>query len=226
MNFPNEVSLAEAGANLDLTLFADEEGPGIARAVGSYRFPVDADAQYRGWYRITSGADAGRALWAPKWSKYQGPRPSGPHGGSDLFGESGTNVLALTGGTIEWRPVHPDWGNHIYLYHRIAGVRHIAVHAHLDPSGAFPAPKSVAGGDVIGKVGCTGNAGNNGACWRDATCNGKTSIEDHLHLELLVLDEAGTVTGKKDAVATYGWSVAYENDASQTICGSTAQQLP
>jgi murein DD-endopeptidase MepM/ murein hydrolase activator NlpD len=221
-----EVGIAEAGRNIDSTLFDRLVEPDSAALAVAYIYPINNTAEYRGWYRVTSGPDAGKALWAPKWSKYQGPRPSGPHGGSDLFGVSGTAVLAVTAGQIEWRPFHPTWGNHIYLYHAIGGERHIAVYAHLDPSGAFGSPKPVAAGAELGKVGCTGNAGNNGACWRDAKCNGKLSIEDHLHLELLVLNAQGAVVGKKDAVATYGWTVAFAGDTGETICGSQSQQSP
>lgn len=227
MTDPEEryVPLEEASKHIDLDLFPRDDATTAVEADRSYSFPVTTGAEYRGWYRITAGPDKGKALWVPKWSRYLGPRPSGKHGGSDLFGVDGTDLVALAAGTIEWRKAKPDWGNHIYLYHQIEGVRHIAVYAHLDASGAFKDPKAVKKGEVIGKVGCTGNAGNGGACWRDATCHGATAIEDHLHLELLELDGAGQLQGKKDPVATYGWTVKYADDDSQKVCGKKEQLL-
>lgn len=222
----DSVTLAEAGRALNLSLLDAATNPTLLQTSTGYTYPLPVTPEYRGWYRITSGANAGKALWAPKKSKFLGPRTTGPHKGADLFALNGTEVRAVTRGTIEWRPFSATWGNHIYLYHTIDGVTHIIVFAHLEASGAFSGTKDVEAGVRIGTVGCTGNAGNSGTCWRDAKCNGKFAVEDHLHLELLVLGPGGDVVDRKDPVATFGWTVAYADDQSETICGTQHQLVP
>jgi murein DD-endopeptidase MepM/ murein hydrolase activator NlpD len=182
------------------------------------QYPLEGAQEYRGWYPIDQGPNKGRGRWCPSQSKFNGR--GGRHTGSDLFAPNMSNILAIRDGNIEYNVVNDaDWGNIIYLYFKDKGVTYVAVYAHLDPSSAFPGVKSVKKGDIIGKTGCTGNAGG-GTCDRTHACNGKTVLQDHLHLEVM---DARTKT-KQDAVAFFGFSPAYDDDTDQT-CGSTAQTL-
>ena len=192
-------------------------------SASGYAYPLKGDAEYRGWYRVSSGPDNGKRYWAPAWSKFNGARPSGPHKGSDLFSYQRETLIAISRGAMEFRSPKPNWGNHIYLYFKLNNVNHIAVYAHLDSSSAFSGVKQVGKGDEIGMAGCSGNAGDNGKCWRSNYCNGSLAIEDHLHLELLRLNPDGSVDAKLDPVATFGWNVKYANDTSSGICKTKYQ---
>ena len=203
-------------------------GPGEPAQVGPLAdvYPLLGAAEYRGWYHITGSR---RSRWCPRQSRFGGPRPGGSHGGTDLYSHGRETLLAITSGTIEYRPPQPTgWGNHIYLYfkRRLPGDSAprnlIAVYAHVDPSSAFSGVKSVAPGDIIGRAGCSGNAGNAGACWRSYECSGRIAAEDHLHLELF---PAGDPDGKIDPVRFFGWTVKFDTDDRCSECAAADQLI-
>ncbi|PLX45216.1 MAG: hypothetical protein C0605_01285, partial [Hyphomicrobiales bacterium] len=134
-------------------------------------------------------------------------------------------LIAIADGTIEFRPYSSTWGHHIYLYFKIGGVTHIAVYAHIDKSSSFSGLRTVKKGDIIGTAGCSGNAGNNDACWRDSLCHGKVAVQDHLHLEILKIDIGGTIDARLDPVSVCGWTVTYHDDSSQDVCGKETQLI-
>ncbi len=225
-------SIEEINRDINIDLF-ERQFPPLGRGqaqyaedltnLKSYGQPLEGALEYRGWYRITSGSDKGKALWVSKWSKFDGPRPSGKHKGTDLFCLDKTDVVAIASGTVEFRPYSSTWGNHIYQYIKIGTVKHIIVYAHLDSSSAFKDPKSVSKGDILGKSGCSGNAGDSDMCSRNYACGGKTVAEDHLHVTLLKLKDDGSVDAKIDPAAKFGWSIKFDSDTSQTVCGKTTQ---
>jgi murein DD-endopeptidase MepM/ murein hydrolase activator NlpD len=73
------------------------------------------------------------------------------HNGVDLFASTGTPIVAPVGGTVERYP-NPSGGLAVQLYGRDGNRYYLA---HLDEYGDGG---SVAGGDVIGYVGNTGDA--------------------------------------------------------------------
>ena len=194
--------------------------PTQATAAGDV-YPLQGDAEYRGWYHMTGTT---KSRWCPKQSKFEGPRPGGAkHAGADLFSHRRETLLAITAGTIEYRPPQPaGWGNHIYLYFKRGGVKYVAVYAHIDASSQFSGPKSVVAGESIGSAGCSGNAGDAGACWRTFRCHDKIAAEDHLHLELFRADDPDV---KLDPIAFFGWTVKFSDDQSCSECGSTSQLI-
>lgn len=182
-------------------------------------YPLQGAAEYRGWYQV---AGSTKSRWCPKQSKFDGPRANGKkHGAADLFSYGREKLLAITSGNVEYRPPQPSgWGNHIYLYFKRNGQNYIAVYAHIDSSSAFSGVKNVTAGDIIGKAGCSGNAGNNDTCWRLFKCNNKIAVEDHLHIELFSAKEPEK---KLDPVSFFGWTVKFSDDLTCSECGSSEQ---
>ena len=205
-----------------------DDNPSMIRSRPSTQvitYPLSGPAEYRGWYHIASGPNSGNSRWCPRQSKFGGPRRGGTtHRGADLYSHGRERLMAITDGNIEYRTPQPaGWGNHIYLYFRVGGLSYIAIYAHIDSSSAFAGIRSVAGGDTIGTAGCSGNAGNDGQCWRSFTCDGRIAAEDHLHLELL---EFGTNPLRRlDPIAFFGWTVAFASDLTCEPCAVTDQLI-
>lgn len=208
-------SLREAFQNL----MRFDDLPEMSNKWASVVHPMAGTNDYRGWYPI-SASTASR--WCPKQSRYDGPRPGGTkHKGLDIYGPEGREVLAVVDGKIEYRPKQPGgWGNHIYLYFLRSSVQYVACYAHLDPATPTTGVKVVKAGDVIGKVGCTGNAGTNDVCDRSHKCHNKIACADHLHFELFRLDDPAT---KIDPVPFFGFTIGHQSDESCEECGSTEQ---
>ncbi len=82
---------------------------------------------------------------------YVRPQDGGRHNGVDLFAPTGTAIFAPVGGTVERYP-NPAGGLAVQLYGRDGNRYYFA---HLDEYGEGG---SVAGGDIIGYVGNTGDA--------------------------------------------------------------------
>ncbi|MEW8332038.1 MAG: peptidoglycan DD-metalloendopeptidase family protein [Candidatus Thiodiazotropha sp.] len=215
-------TVEEALKNVDLqALGQDSEIKDMDELADGYSYALDGEAEYRGWYRRTSGADIGKSAWCPKQSKFGGR--NGNHNGADLYSYGREKLLAVASGKIEYNVANDPagWGNHIYLYFKKGGTWYIACYAHVDASSAFEGQKSVSAGDEIGTAGCSGNAGSNGICSRDYKCGEKVCIEDHLHLELFA---ASASSPKKDPVAFFGWTVKYASDDTCATCGTSHQQ--
>lgn len=85
---------------------------------------------------------------------YGAPRPQGrTHEGTDVFAPAGTEVYAVDIGRVEFHPDEGIGGNVAYL-HASDGTRY--VYSHLS---AFEgANRHVQPGELIGRVGNTGNA--------------------------------------------------------------------
>lgn len=105
---------------------------------------------------------AGRSQYADTWGAARDGGRS--HQGTDIFAELGTPVVAVDDGNAR-KADDPKGGQVIYLQ-ATDGTRYY--YAHLDGyEGDFP--RKVRAGDVIGRVGKTGNAAN---------------TSPHLHFEL------------------------------------------
>ena len=181
-----------------------------------------SNLKYRGWY---PNGSANTSTWAPKWSKFNAKRPSRPdHKGADLSSIESQQLIAIVDGTIEYNPIiNQDWGNIIYLYFKVNGIKYIAVYAHIDAVSKFSGSKSVKFADPIGKAGCSGNAGEQDSCDRSHECDGRIAKADHLHLELLELTNTGGVKDKIDPVKFFGWAVKHENENRVAICPTWAE---
>lgn len=124
----------------------------------------------------------------PSWSRFGPVRPNGKwHKGLDIAAPTGTPVLATVAGTLSYARDPKGWG----LYARIdyrpktrtpngtcrEGEPMRFVYAHLidnDPALPMGQDRPVNAGEVIGHVGCSGNAG--------AMCS--PSPESHVHVTL------------------------------------------
>lgn len=193
------------------------------KILDTFQPPLAGQLEYRGWYRITSGRDQGKSIWRPYWSKYGGDRNGVIHQGCDLFAYNNETIYAISDGNAQYNVVtNAGWGNIIYLYFKYSGSKFIGLYAHLDPSSSFSGVKSVKKGDILGKAGCTGNAGPN-VCNRDYHCNGKIAVEDHLHMEIWEIDAQGRRIGISDPVGFGSWSVNYAMDSVDGVCARTVQ---
>lgn len=151
-------------------------------------------AEYRAWYGTQN-----KPRWCPQQSKYKGR--GGNHDGVDLFAVSGTQLVALTNGSIQWNPrgANGKWGNHIFLNFTSRGSNYTIVYAHLG-SLIGVNNRKVRAGEVICTSGCSGNTTY---CGIRNKCGG---LEDHVHLELF------SPGGRIDPIAAFGWNVKYAND--------------
>lgn len=102
---------------------------------------------------------------------YGAPRPGGRiHEGTDIFAAEGTPVLAVDAGDVQFHPLEGIGGNVAYLR---TEDRTRYVYSHLQ--GFEGASRKVAPGELIGRVGNTGNA---------------SSTKPHLHFEIHPLEGA------------------------------------
>ena len=98
-------------------------------------------------------------------TSYYGPRWGSMHTGIDIDGTTGTPVVASKAGTVSMASSYSGYGNAVIVDH---GGGYQTLYAHLS-SFAVSAGQTVAQGQVVGNVGCTGS------------CTG-----DHLHFEVRV----------------------------------------
>ncbi|MFN2613923.1 MAG: murein hydrolase activator EnvC [Actinomycetota bacterium] len=100
-----------------------------------------------------------RGMWCPvagphiELNNYGEPRPSGPHTGDDIDAPYGTPVRAVLPGTIT-EVVHGGWMGLGIIMRDLAGNEFW--YAHLSASYTHTGAR-VGGGEVFGRVGCSGN---------------------------------------------------------------------
>ena len=153
------------------------------------------NAEYRGWY-----GSRNKPRWCPQQSKFNGR--NGNHKGVDVFAPSGTRLLALVSGSMQWNPRGSSgkWGNHIFLNFKSKGNNYTIVYAHL--SGVVGnGNRKVKRGEVICTSGCSGNTTY---CSSKNKCGG---LEDHVHIELF------GPGGRRDPIAAFGWNMKHANDS-------------
>jgi len=98
-----------------------------------YRFPVPAPHTYG------DGFGAGRG-----------------HQGQDVFARCGAKLLAARGGRVQWNKTHSAAGNYLVIDGK--GTRTDFMYAHLQGRSPFAQGTRVRTGQVIGRVGESGNA--------------------------------------------------------------------
>ena len=155
-----------------------DEGTACGR---TFHPPFDGHLARRAAYR---GARPKAFMYCPSWSGFGTVRGGHRfHGGVDVAAPTGTAVRAATSGTLTY--AHDPGGYGLFARVRFAhpkrsqgtceGTMDVEIlYAHLAEGSQKGAktPRQVRAGDVIGHVGCTGNA--RGMC--------SPSPESHLHV--------------------------------------------
>lgn len=174
--------------------------PAAPTRCGSFRNPVDGALQVRSAYR---GPGKNNFKFCPRWSGF-GPVRGRVHGGVDISATTGSLVFAATDGVVEYARDPGGYGLFARLRFReekagagsscVAGQETSIIYAHLmdEPKTAHPS-RVVKAGDVIGRVGCSGNA--KGMC--------TPSPESHVHVTV----ERGRGRKRVDPGAYLGWDV-------------------
>lgn len=142
----------------------------------------------------------------PSWSTFGPVRPNGKwHKGLDIAAPTGTPVIATVDGRLSYRRDPKGWGLYAQIVFRPKslgpdgmcqeGEPMRFVYAHImDDNPPVGQERDVRAGEVVGQVGCSGNA--TGMC--------SPSPESHLHLTLQhTLGEREKV----DALPIVGWTL-------------------
>ncbi len=177
--------------------------------------PFDGGLHLRAAYRSGDGP----VHFCPHWSTF-GPVRGGHrnHWGVDLASPTGTSVRAATDGVVSYAREANGYGLHARLKFS-APIRSKSgscgaseeieiIYAHLvDDGKTETGTRSVRAGEVIGRVGCTGNA--RGMC--------SPSPESHLHVTV----QKARNRAKLDPGPFLGWTVHTPSDhpAEWTPCG-------
>jgi murein DD-endopeptidase MepM/ murein hydrolase activator NlpD len=103
--------------------------------------------------------------WGQAGARFGAARGGHRHAGQDLFGRTGTPLLAVSDGVVLERASEGGRGNYLALYD--PGARRTYVYLHLQRPALAGRGERVHAGQRIGAVGCTG------ACFGD-----------HLHFEI------------------------------------------
>lgn len=144
----------------------------------------------------------------PSWSRFGPVRPNGKwHKGIDIAAPSGMPVLAAVDGSLSYARDPGGWGLYAQVTFRPKRVAPDGtcglgepmrfVYAHLqddDPHVVVGKETSIRAGEVIGRVGCSGNA--KGMC--------SPSPESHVHI---TLRHAGGDREKIDPLPVVGWTL-------------------
>lgn len=193
---------------------AQDEGSGCGR---SFHTPFEGRLARRAAYR---GGKPKAFMYCPSWSGFGTVRGHRFHGGVDVSAPTGTAVRAATAGTLSY--AHDPGGYGLFARLRFPhpkrdksgaceGSSEVEiVYAHLAEGSqkGTKTSRQVHAGEVIGHVGCTGNA--RGMC--------SPSPESHLHV---TVQRADGDRRKLDPVAFFGWAVGDgERGAEWTSCGA------
>ena len=183
--------------------------------------PWDGKLSLRSAYR---GPKPQTFQHCPHWSGFGPVRGGRGHGGIDIAQTTGTAVRSAASGQLVYARDPGGYG----LFARVHFTRprrardascsvpeeYEIVYAHLqeEHTRGLPAPRAVKAGEVIGHVGCTGNA--HGMC--------SPSPESHLHV---TVQHASGSRAKIDPASFLGWPVATpgqdDKPAEWAMCGKS-----
>jgi murein DD-endopeptidase MepM/ murein hydrolase activator NlpD len=182
---------------------------------GRYLQPFDGKLHFRGAYRSPRPSSY---MYCPGWSTFGHVRGRF-HGGVDISAPTGTPVRAASDGMLSYGRDPGGFG----LFARVrvqearrkrdgsCGAREEIdlVYAHLqdDVRGITSVSRPVRAGEIIGRVGCTGNA--KGMC--------SPSPESHLHV---TVQRAKNARDRMDPAAFLGWGIAHADQSPEwSACG-------
>lgn len=189
----------------------------LPRCASSWVPPIEGALHFRTSYR---GPSKGTFKHCPKWSSFGVSRGHRFHGGVDISAPTGTPVHAASDGTLSYSRDPGGYGLYakVKFHPRVekSGAatcsdtdEHEIIYAHLidDNRKLSMAPRPVRAGEVIGRVGCTGNA--KGMC--------SPSPESHVHVTINRLPK-----GKKqpvDPMLVTGWHITTPGEQpNETSC--------
>jgi len=193
-------------------------------ALPKFVLPFEGPLHFRSAYRAPRAAAAYRSC--PSWSTFGTVRSGSRfHGGVDISAPTGTPLRAAADGILTYARDPGGYG----LFARIdidvpkrsddgtctsqtTTVQVIYGHLLDDDRRLNMAPKTVRAGDLIGRVGCSGNA--RGMC--------SPSPESHVHIT--VQHAHGNKT-KLEPTAFLGWNVAMPADATE-VKESVCREIP
>jgi len=156
-------------------------------------------AEYRAVYK--------QCAWKPEYSVFGLSVRPGPHDGVDLYAPRGTEVVAVTAGNAYYHQNSGEFGNSVTLVFKVGTKPHYFLYGHLEDFTAAelandgePATK----GKVLGRVGCSGNAGYN--CATSEHCPfANEPLSSHLHLSLVRDDRLAAKNPAFDVAAGTKW---------------------
>ncbi|HDR8955664.1 M23 family metallopeptidase [Burkholderia vietnamiensis] len=144
--------------------------------------------------------------WKPEWSTYHAQRPGKTHWGVDIYAPVGTPLVAVCNGKLDYANDPGGMGLYARLEFTAQGKVYVFHYGHL--SAKSGAPRSVMKGDVIGFVGCDGNAGVDGICQVSPPGLGFSS--SHVHFALVPPHPTDTVK-RSNPLTVLGWTLATPN---------------
>ncbi len=140
----------------------------------------------------------GSLVWNPDWSGYLA-RPNKPHWGVDIYAPIGTEVIAVCDGALSFHEEPDGLGLYAQLHIAKQGQWQFQ-YGHLGERLRKAGP--VKRGQVIGRVGCSGNADDNKIC--EKIPPGLAFSASHLHLQLKQLSP-GTESRRTNPLKVLGW---------------------
>lgn len=173
------------------------------------------DKQFAGELR---GAFGDR--WKPAKSLFGAVRQTSEgqrrHNGVDIYAPAvplpaGTRVIASVAGMLTFKPRSDNnsLGNSAMISFAFEGRQYRFIYGHL---AAFEGtPRNVSPGDLIGYVGCSGNADHDGLCSGKNKCGLSTG---HVHLMLANDSDEKFV----DPLPALGWKLRYQDDGRDVDC--------
>lgn len=144
----------------------------------------------------------GALQWRPEWSAYRAARPAKPHWGVDIYAPPGTELIAVVDGELSFNNQPKGLGLYARLRFTIGGAQFDFHYGHL--SAAVGADRTVVKGAVIGRVGCSGNAGFDNIC--DTPVPGKNFSSSHVHFALLP-PETTQKLERSNPLTVLGWEL-------------------
>lgn len=136
-------------------------------------------------------------------SRYGAQRGARTHGGTDLAVNSGTPLRAVSDGVIVDSDFEKGWGNFLVMKDNL-GIYHLYGHMQSGYKRGGPVKK----GEVIGKVGTTGN-----------------TTGPHLHWEAGTGWNGGTITGKFDPLNKYSKFAPFNTSSGISTTSATPAQI-